>query len=96
MPELSATLTEHLIDALECTATLRLSVDDRLTSVVIVVTTAWDAATLYGAEQQLLSRHVLGDPDDEGWLTAQVAALSGYLLDLSDPEVIDQADESAR
>ena len=32
-------------------------------------------------------------PDEDGWLTVQVAALHGYLLDLSEPDVADQADE---
>ena len=34
-----------------------------------------------------------GEPDEEGWLTVQVAALHGYLVDLSEPDVADQADE---
>ncbi len=32
-------------------------------------------------------------PDEDGWLTVQVAALHGYLVDLSEPDVLDQADE---
>ena len=34
-----------------------------------------------------------GEPDEDRWLTVQVAALHGYLLDLSEPDVLDQADE---
>lgn len=33
------------------------------------------------------------EPDEEGGLTAEVAALHGYLFDLSEPDVLDQADE---
>jgi len=34
-----------------------------------------------------------GEPDEDRWLTMQVAALHGYLFDLSEPDVLDQADE---
>ena len=34
-----------------------------------------------------------GEPDEDRWLTVQVAALHGYLLELSEHEVLDQADE---
>jgi hypothetical protein len=36
---------------------------------------------------------VLGEPDAEGWLSAQVVSLHGYLLDLAEPDVLDRADE---
>ncbi len=36
---------------------------------------------------------MLGGPDEDGWHTAQVAALHGHVLDLSEPDVLDQADE---
>jgi hypothetical protein len=43
----------------------------------------------------LLARHVFGGPDEEGWHTAQVVALHGHLLELSEPDVLDQADETS-
>jgi hypothetical protein len=36
---------------------------------------------------------VWGEPDEDRWLTVQVAALHGYLFDLSAPDALDQADE---
>ena len=35
----------------------------------------------------------MGEPDQDGWLTGQVAALHGYLFELSEPDGLDQADE---
>lgn len=36
-----------------------------------------------------------GEPDEDRWLTVQVAELHGYLFDLSEPDVLDQTDESS-
>ena len=36
-----------------------------------------------------------GEPDEDRWLTVQVAELHGCLFDLSEPDVADQADESS-
>jgi hypothetical protein len=36
---------------------------------------------------------VWGEPDEHGWLTVQVAALHGYLVDLSEPDMLHQAEE---
>jgi hypothetical protein len=93
VPELSPQLTQRLIDVLDCTVTLRRGVDDRASELSIVLTTGWDADLPDGADQELLAQHVLGGPDEEGWQTAQVAAMHGHLLDLSEPDVLDQADE---
>jgi hypothetical protein len=93
VPELSPRLTQRLIEVLDCTLTLRRGVDDRVSELSIALTTGWDADLPDGADPELLARHVLGGPDEEGWHTAQVAALHGHLLDLSEPNVLDQADE---
>jgi hypothetical protein len=93
VPELSPHLTQRLIEVLDCTVTLRRGVDDRASELSIVLTSGWDADLPDGADRKLLARHVLGGPDEEGWHTAQVATLHGHLLDLSEPDVLDQADE---
>jgi hypothetical protein len=84
---------ERLIAVLDCTVSLRRGVEDRVSEVSVVLTTGWDSDAPDGADRKLLARHVLGGPDEEGWHTAQVAALHGHLLDLSEPDVLDQADE---
>jgi hypothetical protein len=93
VPDLTTRLAQRLIAVLDCTLTLRRGVDDHLSELSIVLTTGWDADALNSADQALLTRHVFGEPDEEGWHTAQVAALHGQLLDLSEPDVLDRADE---
>jgi hypothetical protein len=93
VPELSPKLTQRLIAILDGTLTLRRGVADRVTELSIVLTTGWHSDAPDAADRELLARHVLGGPDDEGWHTAQVAALHGHLVDLSEPDVLDQADE---
>jgi hypothetical protein len=93
MAKLSRSVTDELTRTLDCTATLRRAVDDLLTEVGLVVACGWDTQTVGESDGQLLSRHVFGEPDHEGWLTAQVVTVAGYVLDLADPDVIDNADE---
>ncbi len=93
MPGLSAALLSELTYALDCAVTLRRTGDDRLTQAGVVVNTGWDVDQFSENDRKLLARQVSGEPDEDGWLTARVAALSGYLLDLADPDLLDQADE---
>lgn len=93
VPELNLILTARLIEVLDCTVTLRRGVDDRLTEAGIVVTTGWQADDPGDIDRSRLTRRVVGEPDAEGWLSAQVVALHGYLLDLAEPDVLDRADE---
>jgi hypothetical protein len=82
VPELSAHVTQRLIEVLDCTVTLRSGVRDRSTQVSVVVSTGWNPHHVDEADRELLARYVWGAPDEEGWLTAQVAALHGYLFEL--------------
>jgi hypothetical protein len=91
--DLNLILTARLIEVLDCTVTLRRSVDDRLTEASIGVTTGWQADDPGDPDRSQLSGVVLGEPDAEGWLSAQVVVLHGYLLDLVEPDVLDRADE---
>jgi len=93
VPELSAHLTQRLIEVLDCTLTLRRGVEDRFTQVSVALTSGWHPDHVDAPDRELLARHVWGEPDEDGWLTVQVAALHGYRFDLSEPDVLDQADE---
>ena len=59
----------------------------------VVLTSGGHPDHVDAADRELLARHVWGEPDEDGWLTVQVAALHGDLFDLSAPDVADQADE---
>ena len=91
MPELSAHLTQRLIEVLDCTLTLRRGVEDRFTQVSVALTSGWHPDHVDAPDRELLASHVWGEPDEDGWLTVQVAALHGYRFDLSEPDVLDQA-----
>jgi hypothetical protein len=69
VPELSAHLTQRLIEVLDCTVTLRRRVEDRSTQVSVVVTSGWHPDHVEQADQELLARHVWGEPDEDRWLT---------------------------
>ena len=84
---------QRLVEVLDCTLTLHRGVDDQSTRVSVTVTCGWNRDDVEGADRDLLAGRVWSEPDEEGWLTAQVAALHGYLFDLSEPDVLDQADE---
>ena len=58
-----------------------------------MVTSGWHPDNVEEADRELLAHHVWGEPDKDRWLTVQVAALHGYLVDPSEPDVLDQADE---
>ena len=64
-----------------------------MSEVSVAVSTAWDGQTVGDSDRGGLARQVHGAPDGEGWRAAQVAALHGQVFDLSDPDVVDQADE---
>lgn len=93
MANLSPSITADLILTLDCTATLQRCAEDRLTDIGLVVTCKWNAESVDEPDGHLLSRHVFGEPDHEGWLTAQIVTVTGYILDLAEPDVIDRADE---
>jgi hypothetical protein len=61
--------------------------------VSVVVTSGWHPDHVEQADPELLARQVGGEPDEDRWLTVQVAALHGYLFDLSEADVLDQAGE---
>jgi hypothetical protein len=58
-----------------------------------VLTSGWHPDNVEEADRELLARQVWGEPDEDRWLTVQVAELHGYLFDLSEPDLADQADE---
>lgn len=91
--ELSSDLTAKLIQLLDCTLTLRRGADDRSAEVGVVITTSWDPDTVEDPDRAVLTRHVQGEADEQGWHRARVATLYGHLLDLAAPDVLDQADE---
>jgi hypothetical protein len=93
VPGLSAHLTQRLIEVLEATVTLRRAVDDRFTQVSVARRQRMAPRPCRRGRPGTAGRHVWGKPDEDRWLTVQVAALRAYQFDLSEPDVLDQADE---
>ncbi len=90
---MSAALETALTGALDCAITLWHGSDDRVTHTAARVTTGWYADNLADSDRAMPNRYPPGEPDEEDCITAQVAALSGHIFHLADPDALDRADE---